>query len=118
MQSEKITCAKKLEKILGGLVAEGVSITIHTQKESACSDPVIETVILEGQDGKFVIFKNTYGQNVQTNPTPKMVKKVRVSGTVGGVEVSKVFVRDDYEKEDFYNGLVNANREEFEEPEA
>lgn len=118
MLTERTKCAKKLEAILAGLVAEGVSITINTQKESACADPFVESVQLQkGSD--FVIFQNSYGQNILVKPTPKLVKKHLITGTVGGVEVSKVFTSDQYsERQDFFHGLVNATSEDIEEPEA
>jgi len=121
MQSEKLTCAKKLQELLKGFWPEtsATSIEVHTTKESACSTPRVEAVEFR-QGDKFVIIKAEYGLTVLVPPTPKLVKKDRITGTVGGVEVSKVFdqVGEYSASLDFFNGLVNAKREEIEEPEA
>jgi len=119
MQSEKLTCSKKLSEALASLISgPGLTIEVHTIKESACSTPQIKGVEFRNGD-KFVILQADYGLAVLGPPTPKMVKKQRITGTVGGVEVSKVFGPDEFlARDDFYNGLVNAFREEIEEPEA
>jgi len=116
MQSEKVTCVKKIQEIFDSFLGKDACVEIHSEKETSCSTPQIKSLVFR-QGERFLIIRG-YSMEVTTNPTPKLVKKIKVTGTVGGVEVSKVFSYGDLDADDFFNGLVNAKKEEFEEPEA
>ena len=117
MKHEKLTCPKKLEELLKKFIAPGVTLSVNTVKESACSTPTIESVGFT-LGNEFVILNATpySGLGVRVKPTPKLIKKVRISGELAGRPVSQVFLPGDY-THDFEDALTKVVKEEFEEPE-
>ena len=115
---EKITCPKQVEKVLRLIVGPGPEITVNTKKESACSTEQIENVRIALGEKFLVLGVSGYSFQIYGNLTPKLVKKVRVSGKLGDVVVFKVFKDSEYSAiTDFENRLDDVVKVDFEEEE-
>lgn len=119
MNTERITCEKKLGEFIQKFLSPGTTAEINTSKGSACSTPVIDSVELRNSDGSFLILgKGTYSSELSVSGpvTPKMVKKIRISGKLAGEVVFKTF-RADESTYQFENALEDVVKVEFEEAE-
>lgn len=118
MQHEKLTDAKKLEELLSKFIAPGVILSVNTVKESACATPAIETIEFRQTDGEFVVIAGAYGSLLaRVKPTPKMVRRVKISGKLAGELVSRVFLPEDSTYK-FENALEDVTKEDIEVPDA
>lgn len=120
MHIENLSCPTKLQEPLSKFVAPGVTVEVNTSKESACSTPQIQSVELRLGKEFVILGKGQYASALQvsTAPTPKLVKKIKVTGSLTGVVISKVFDEgQEYDAKDFASALTAPLTETFEEPE-
>ncbi len=119
MNVERLSDSKKLTELLAKFIHPAVAFEVHTSKESACSTPQIDSVELKHSDGSFLILgKGPYASSLQVAipVTPKMIKKIKVSGELAGKSIFQIFDPLDYTK-DFEDALTNVTKTEFEVPE-
>ena len=113
MKHKKLTCPDKLEALLDSILSgPGITITVNTLKESSCSTPQVDSVEFRKGD-QFAIIGGYSGLYALVKPTPKLVKRVMISGKLAGWPVSELFKPGDY-TEDFTSTLTDVVKEEIE----
>jgi len=115
MKHEKLTCPDKLGELLKQFIAPGVTVDVNTVKETACSTPAVESVTFSKGE-EFIVLTQTYGSMfARVKPTPKMIQKVKITGTLAGETVSRVFNSGDSTYK-FENALEDVVKEDIEVP--